>query len=174
MAGAKRVPSSLVQLTTSIGCFVLMPRSFMVRTTSSAPSTPSTPSYLPPVGWVSRWLPIITGGRESSSPLRWANMVPMESTATVMPAASHHFLKRSRPSLSESVSVWRLLPPRTPGPIFAISMSESHRRSPLMRRLSEGIAMLSLPGQVFSSTSMKAIGLSPRLTTLCSTPSSRR
>ena len=58
MAGAKRAPSSLVQLVTTIGCFVLMPRSFIVRTTSSAPRTPSTPSYLPPVGWVSRWLPI--------------------------------------------------------------------------------------------------------------------
>ena len=57
MAGAKRVPSSFVQLVTTIGCFVLMFRSFSVRTSSSAPRTPSTPSYLPPVGWVSRWLP---------------------------------------------------------------------------------------------------------------------
>ena len=31
IAGAKRVPSSLVQLTTTIGCFVLMPRSLSVR-----------------------------------------------------------------------------------------------------------------------------------------------
>ena len=57
MAGAKRVPSSLVQLVTTMGCLVLMPRSLSVRMTSSPPSTPSTPSYLPPVGWVSRWLP---------------------------------------------------------------------------------------------------------------------
>ena len=58
MAGANRAPSSLVQLVTTIGCLVFTPMSFIVRTTSSAPKTPSTPSYLPPVGWVSRWLPI--------------------------------------------------------------------------------------------------------------------
>jgi hypothetical protein len=54
IAGAKREPSSLVQLTISIGRSVSIPRSFRVRTSSSAASTPSTPSYLPPVGWVSR------------------------------------------------------------------------------------------------------------------------
>ncbi len=57
MAGANRVPSSLVQLVTTMGRFVRMLRSLRVRTSSSAPSTPSTPSYLPPVGWVSRCEP---------------------------------------------------------------------------------------------------------------------
>ena len=57
MAGAKRVPSSLVQLVTTMGRRVRISRWFRVRTISSAASTPSTPSYLPPVGWVSRWEP---------------------------------------------------------------------------------------------------------------------
>ena len=39
-----------------------MPASFSVRSTSSAASTPSTPSNLPPVGWVSRCEPKPIGG----------------------------------------------------------------------------------------------------------------
>src|SRR5690349_17221394 len=68
-------------------------------------------------------------------------MVPIWSTPMVRPAASHHVWNSLRPSPSSSVSVWRLLPPATPGPIFAISISESQRRSELMRRFSPGAAI---------------------------------
>ena len=53
----QRVPSSLVQFTRTIGCLVLRFKSLSVLKISNAPSTPKTPSYLPPVGWVSRWDP---------------------------------------------------------------------------------------------------------------------
>src|SRR5689334_286785 len=69
------------------------------------------------------------------------NMVPIWSTPIESPAASHQDLKSARPSLSESVSVWRLLPPAIPGPIFAISIRESHKRSELIRRFSPGAAI---------------------------------
>ena len=51
-------------------------------------------------------------------PRRSANMVPIASTPTVQPAASHQRRNSARPSASASVRVWRLLPPATPGPIF--------------------------------------------------------
>src|SRR5690606_37723505 len=69
------------------------------------------------------------------------NMVPILPTPMVRPASSHQRLNSSRPSLSASVSVWRLLPPATPGPIFAICISESHKRSGLIRRFSPGAAI---------------------------------
>src|SRR6201998_4588270 len=62
MAGANREPSSLVQLTMQIGVSVSIPASLRVRTTSRAASVPSTPSNLPPVGWVSRCEPRPIGG----------------------------------------------------------------------------------------------------------------
>ena len=88
MAGAKREPSSLVQLTMQIGISVSMPASLSVRTTSSAASVPSTPSNLPPVGWVSRCEPRPTGGFDMSRPLRKPNIEPSASTCTSRPAAS--------------------------------------------------------------------------------------
>jgi hypothetical protein len=59
----------------------------------------------------------------------------------VQPAASHQLWNSARPSASSSVSVWRLLPPATPGPILAISIRLSQRRSPLIFRFSPGAAM---------------------------------
>src|SRR6266404_9240291 len=66
IGGVKRAPSSLVQHTSSSGRLVRTRRSSRVRSTSSPASTPTMPSYLPPANWVSRWLPISTGGRWSS------------------------------------------------------------------------------------------------------------
>ncbi len=134
MAGAKREPSSLVQTATSMGAAVSMPLSFRVRITSRPASTPKTPSNLPPVGWVSRWLPVVTGSSLGSVPGRRAKMLPILSTVMLQPASWHHFTKRSRPSRSKSVSARRQLPPATPGPIFAISMRLSHSRSPFTFR----------------------------------------
>ena len=48
IAGAKRAPSSLVQFVTTIGCRVRIPRSFIDRTTSSAPEHPEHAVVLAP------------------------------------------------------------------------------------------------------------------------------
>ena len=71
-----------------IGVSVSIPASLSVRTTSSAASVPSTPSNLPPVGWVSRCEPRPTGGFDMSRPLRRPNIEPSASTCTSRPAAS--------------------------------------------------------------------------------------
>src|SRR3546814_9431064 len=60
-------------------------------------------------------------------------MLPILSTAMAQPASLHQRTKRSRPSRSKSLSARRQLPPATPGPIFAISIRLSHRRSPFTR-----------------------------------------
>src|SRR3954469_18919588 len=63
-------------------------------------------------------------------------MVPIWSSPMLMPAPSHQFLNSVRPLASSSVSVCRLLPPATPGPISASAWIESHSRSGLIRRFS--------------------------------------
>ena len=88
------------------------------------------PSNLPPVGWLSMWLPVMTGGRDSSRPGRRAKMLPILSIRTVQPASSHQRTNRSRAALSTSVSASRQTPPLSVAPIFAISMRLAHRRSP--------------------------------------------
>src|SRR5689334_12745764 len=87
MAGAKRAPSSLVQLTSSTGALVVRSLSCSVRNASSAARTPSGPSNLPPVGWVSRWEPIAIGGSCGFLPGRRANILPTSSTVTLQPSA---------------------------------------------------------------------------------------
>src|SRR5215510_10529518 len=64
------------------GCRVRTFPSLRVRMVSSAHSTPSWPSYLPPVGTESACEPIMTGGRPSC-PGRWPKMLPIWSTVTV-------------------------------------------------------------------------------------------
>ena len=88
------------------------------------------PSNLPPVGWLSMWLPVITGGSDSSRPARRAKMLPILSMPTLQPASSHQRTKRSRAALSTSVSASRQTPPFSVAPIFAISIRLAHRRSP--------------------------------------------
>lgn len=68
--GAKRQPSSLVKATTSTGLTVSMPLSSNVSKTSKAQSVPSAPSNRPPEGWLSRWLPISSGGKSGFWPSR--------------------------------------------------------------------------------------------------------
>ncbi len=146
MAGAKRDPSSFVQLTISTGWRVVIDRSLSVRTSSSAARTPRAPSNLPPVGWLSRCDPIMTGGKLSSAPLRRANIVPIRSTVTVMPAFSHHFWNRVRLSRSRSVKVSLLTPPLGVAPIWAISMRLSHSRSLLILRLRPVLSGVGITG----------------------------
>ncbi|MNS92865.1 hypothetical protein D3C72_1270110 [compost metagenome] len=132
MHGAKREPSSLVQTTTSSGASVSTPRSLSVRRTSTPASTPKHPSNLPPVGWVSMWLPVITGGRFGLRPGRRAKMLPTASTVTLHPASLHHCTNRSRAWRSRSVRARRQTPPLTVAPSLASSMSDAHKRSRLM------------------------------------------
>ena len=158
MDGAKRAPSSLVQLTTSSGVIVLMPWSSSVRTTSRAASTPKTPSKRPPKGWVSRWLPMPTGARSMSSPPRRANISPISSMLMLRPASAHQPAKRSRPTLSSSLSVRRWLPPLAVAPIFAISMMLSHRRAPSTRMFSVIGVLLQSMSWKLPSVMSKAVG----------------
>src|SRR3954453_4746618 len=137
MAGEKREPSSFVPLTSMVGPFVSSSLACRVRSNSRPPSTPSTPSNLPPVGCVSRCEPIQIGGR-SRRPARVANMLPTSSTPRVQPSASHCERNQSRTRLSSSDSVSRLMPPFAVAPIFAVAISESHRRCGSICRL--GIA----------------------------------
>ncbi|MCY1436893.1 hypothetical protein D9M71_530320 [compost metagenome] len=134
MHGANREPSSLVQTTTSSGASVSIFRSLRVRMTSSPASTPKQPSNLPPVGWVSIWLPVITGGNCGLRPGRRAKMLPTPSMVTVQPASSVHLTNRSRAWRSRSVNARRHTPPLTVAPSRARSISDCHRRSPLICR----------------------------------------
>src|SRR5215475_12793809 len=93
------------------------------------------PSNLPPVGWLSIWLPVMTGARLSSLPARRAKMLPILSILMVQPAFLHQAMKRSRASRSRSVSARRQTPPFCVAPIFAISIRLSHSRSPSTLRL---------------------------------------
>ena len=126
-----------------------IPRSFIDRTTSSAPRTPEHAVVLAPgrlgvevAADIDRQRVGVLARR------RVANIVPIGSTPSVSPAASHQRRNSARPSPSASVSVWRLLPPATPGPISAISMIESQSRAPSILRFSPGAAMAFQPVNV--------------------------
>ncbi len=94
-----------------------------------------TPSYLPPVGWVSRWLPMAIGGRLSSLPGRRAKILPISSMVTVQPTSSQAAMNQRRTSASRSVSVSRLMPPLAWPPILAVSMIVPQSRTGSMPRL---------------------------------------
>lgn len=132
MTGTKRVPSSLVQMTSSSGASVWMPRSCSVRMTSSPAMTPKQPSNLPPVGWVSIWLPVATGSLDGSVPGRRPKMLPTWSTVTSRPASRIQPTTRSRPWPSNSVRARRQLPPFSVAPMRASSIRDCHRRWPLI------------------------------------------
>src|SRR5690349_162505 len=135
IAGANRDPSSLVQLQMQIGASVSIPASLSVRTTSSAASVPSTPSYLPPVGWVSRCEPSPIGSFDISRPLRRPNIEPRVSTCTSRPACSHALRNQSRTCLSSWLSVRRRTPPLGVAPNFAVSWMSPQRRAESICRL---------------------------------------
>ena len=136
IAGANRAPSSLVQSITAIGWRVLIPASCSVRTTSSPASTPRMPSNRPPVGWVSRWLPIAIGASAGLVPGRVARIVPSRSMLIVMPSASACAMNQRRTATSASPSVSRHIPRSVPGiaPNAAVSVSVAHNRAPSTRR----------------------------------------
>ncbi len=140
MAGAKRAPSSFVQLTTTIGCFVLMLRSFIERMTSRPASTPSTPSYLPP-----------SAGCRDASRHRWEarrnrcgrvmNMLPILSTPMVWPAASHQGLEELAAITIRIRQRLAIVAAGDAGADFRHVQRLSHRRSALTRMFWPGAAM---------------------------------
>ena len=129
IAGRKRLPSSLVQFTSSSGARVCRPASCKLRKTSSPASTPNTPSNRPPVGTVSRWLPNATGFAAGSVPGRRRNMLPMESCSYSSPSGPHHSSSKARAWASSPDSAWRLEPSPAIEPIRAMSICPCHRRS---------------------------------------------
>src|ERR1700755_1735048 len=124
-----------------IGISVSIPASLSVRTTSSAASVPSTPSNLPPVGWVSRWEPSPTGALDMSRPRRMPNMVPSASTWTSHPAASQAARNQSRTCLSSGPSVSLRTPPFGVAPNFAVSWMVSQSLAESICRLEAILVM---------------------------------
>ena len=115
-------------------------RKTRLGTTSSPASTPRMPSKRPPVGCVSRWLPIAIGGRSSRRPRRRAKMLPISSTVTRQPSRSQASTNQSRTRRSSSLSVSRHTPPRSVAPIRPVSRIVCQRRvasiSVVIRRIS--------------------------------------
>ena len=138
MAGWKRAPSSLVKMAMATGCRVSIFRSFSVRMVSSAHSTPSCPSYLPPVGTESACEPIMTGGRPSH-PRAAPKMLPIWSTVTASPASRIQRTRRSRPRRSSSVRATRLSPPLAVAPMRPSASMLSSSRLRLMRTVPPGL-----------------------------------
>ena len=132
IAGRKRLPSSLVQFTSSSGARVTMPASSSARITSRPASTPNTPSNRPPVGTVSRWLPKATAHAASSVPARRRNMLPIASCSKRRFSGLHHFSSNARAWVSSDESARRQLPPSGVGPMRAMSMMDCQRRSALI------------------------------------------
>ena len=144
IAGAKRAPSSLVQLVTTIGCFVRMPRSFSDahdlqrrrarrarrRTCRRSAGCRGGCRHRP----AARPGPSPARAREHRPHLvdAHASARPPRTSAGTAPAP-----RRRRRSASGGCCRRR-----RPGPIFAISISESQSRSPSIRRFSPGAAML--------------------------------
>ena len=132
------------------------------------------PSYFPPVGWVSRWLPMAIGGNDGSRPGRRAKMLPMSSTVTVHPAASHAARNQSRTWRSRSVNVSRQIPPfgvradlrrlhdRGPHPLavdrdVAAADGSAHAAGFLTQR----IVRMMLPGQHAARLSCRTMVMQP-------------
>ena len=81
-----RVPSSLVNTSTSTGCRRDTLASDRAVTTSMPPITPRAPSYFPPLGTVSMCDPMAIAGRFGSDPSLRAMMFPPGSIRTSIPA----------------------------------------------------------------------------------------
>ena len=102
------------------------------RQPRAPPGRPAHRRSVPPLGWLSKWLPMRTGG-SSRRPARRANMLPIASTETSKPSSSHQRRKRPRASPSSSDRASRRTPPRSVAPSFAISIRRAHRRSGSIR-----------------------------------------
>ena len=97
-----RVGSSAVNMTTSSERLGLNPARFRAASASKAPSTPTTPSYLPAFGIASVWEPEPTAGRPGSLPSHRAKMLPTGSSRTARPASRAALRTYSLPRMSAS------------------------------------------------------------------------
>jgi hypothetical protein len=96
MAGAKRAPSSLVQLVTTIGCLVLMPRSFSCGRLRARQHAEHAVIFA--AGRLGIEMAAdIDRHRDRVGAGGGSNMVPIWSTPMVRPASSHQRWKRRRP-----------------------------------------------------------------------------
>src|ERR1035437_3570935 len=106
------------------------------------------------------WLPATIGGRLLLRPARRIKPLPILSMVTLRPASRPQRVTRSRPWPSSAVRVRRQTPPFGVAPILASSISESHKRGPLMRRLLRSV--LEVIGSI-SQISQLAIGFGPTI-----------
>ena len=131
-------PSSSAKFTTATGRDGRTPRSRSSRTASSALTTPSGPSYAPPSGTESRWLPV-TSASAPGVP-HHAHWLPLRSVSTSSPAARASAANHARHSRSAASYANRRYPPVSGS--RPIGASASHMRpnacSGLMRGLSWG------------------------------------
>ncbi len=107
------------------------------------------------------WLPVTMGGKLLLRPARRMKPLPILSMVTVMPASLAQPRTRSLPCLSRSVSVRRQTPPLGVAPIFASSISEAQRRSPLMRMFSKSMAVaVVMVNSSFPVSKIRSVALS--------------
>src|SRR5262245_22568565 len=164
--GWKRDPSSLVQATAITGRLVAMRASSRASSASNAASTPYMPSKRPPVGWLSMWLPLSTGGAAASVPSRRTNRLPIGSVKTAKPRALAHAASWLRAAASSGDRAWRLTPPLGVPPSLAMSTCLCQRRSsltalaPLMHPPSSARAIVGRP-EMHNHLERNLIGYGP-------------
>ena len=104
----KRVGSSDVNISSSIDRRGRRPDACSARIASSAPSTPTVPSYMPALGMASMCEPVQTAGSDGSSPAHRAKRLPTASSRSERPAAVHRLLTYARAARSGSVKTTRV------------------------------------------------------------------
>ena len=145
MTGVKREPSSLVHTATSTGASVLMP-----MIVQGAHHLQPGQHPVVAVELAARGLRVdVAAGDDRRQCVVLARAGARRccrhaSTLTVQPASLHQRMNRSRAWPSSSVSASRRTPPLSVAPIFASSISESHRRCWLMEMFM-AIHLLSKP-----------------------------
>jgi hypothetical protein len=100
-ATPKRDPSSSANAAIPIGRLGANPRSRSVSMASSAETMPSGPSYPPPCGTESKWLPVTTACPDDGSP-HHAHRLPLPSGSTVSSRSSASSVNHSRHASSAS------------------------------------------------------------------------
>ena len=97
----KRAPSSSVKTAIATGRSGLKFLAFSSATAASADATPSAPSYPPPSGTESRWLPVTTASSRAAP--HQAHRLPLRSCSAVRPSPSAWRVNQARHSASAGV-----------------------------------------------------------------------
>ena len=99
-----RAPSSSVKTAMATARSGLKFFAFSSATAASADATPSAPSYPPPSGTESRWLPVTTAScRAASREPHQAHRLPLRSCSTVRPRRSAWRVNQARHPASAGV-----------------------------------------------------------------------